>query len=188
MSTVAPRHPLLRAATLGAAALLAVAAACETPAPSGTETTAGQKTVVVSQLSPPEPMHAKVPLPEGAYVEVPDGADASRLQRKIMLLRGEPYLDSQVEKPVVQAPGSPAPRYPDELRTTRIQGEVLARFVVDTLGRVEPGSFEVLKASNARLSQAVRDALPSMRFVPAEVSGHKVRQVVQQPFMFVLSR
>jgi protein TonB len=31
---------------------------------------------------------------------------------------------------------------------------------------------------------AVRTALPTMRFLPAEISGKKVRQQVQQPFVF----
>jgi TonB family protein len=36
--------------------------------------------------------------------------------------------------------------------------------------------------------EAVRDALPNMRFIPAGAHGHKVRQLVQQPFTFGLSR
>jgi len=31
---------------------------------------------------------------------------------------------------------------------------------------------------------AVLTALPSMRFLPAEVGGNKVKQLVQQPFAF----
>ena len=34
----------------------------------------------------------------------------------------------------------------------------------------------------------MRDALPLMRFTPAEAGGGKVRQLVQQPFIFSLSR
>jgi protein TonB len=34
----------------------------------------------------------------------------------------------------------------------------------------------------------VRVALRRMRFIPAEVGGAKVRQLVQMPFVFTLSR
>ena len=37
-------------------------------------------------------------------------------------------------------------------------------------------------------TQAVKNALPNMRFYPAEVGGKKVKQLVQQPFTFSLSK
>jgi hypothetical protein len=58
------------------------------------------------------------------------------------------------------------------------------QFVVDTLGRVETVSFAVLETTHAEFAQAVRAVLPEMRFTPAIVSSHKVRQLVQQPFLF----
>jgi protein TonB len=65
-----------------------------------------------------------------------------------------------------------------------VEGEVLAQFVVDTTGHYEEGSFKVLKSSHELFTQAVRDALPQLRFNPAEAGGAKVRQLVQQPFTF----
>jgi protein TonB len=35
---------------------------------------------------------------------------------------------------------------------------------------------------------AVRVALRRMRFIPAEVGGRRVRQLVQMPFVFTLAR
>lgn len=96
-----------------------------------------------------------------------------------------PYFEFQVEKAVVTLPGR-GPVYPPSLRAEKVEGEVLAQFVIDTTGRFEPGSFHVLKSSHALFTQALRDALPEMRFVPAEVGGRKVRQLVQQPFTFAL--
>lgn len=98
------------------------------------------------------------------------------------------YFDFQVEKPAASAPGSPGPRYPDILRSGGVEGEVLAQFEVDTLGRVNIASFRVLRSTHALFEQAVRSALPNMRFLPAEVGGRKVRQLVQQPFVFNLQR
>ena len=86
-------------------------------------------------------------------------------------------------------PGSPGPRYPDALREAKVEGVVMAQFVVDTMGRVMPGSFRVLKApADTAFVSAVRMALPNMMFEPALVGGRKVRQLVQQPFQFSLTR
>jgi protein TonB len=100
----------------------------------------------------------------------------------------QPYFEFQVEKPVVPAPGSTQPRYPDILRQAGVEGEVLAQFVVDTSGKAEAGSFKVLKTSHELFAQAVRSALPGMRFIPAEVGGKKVKQLVQQPFTFAITK
>jgi TonB family protein len=97
------------------------------------------------------------------------------------------YFAFQVTKPVMQAPGSGTPTYPLILKSQRIEGEVLAMFVVDTLGRAELQSFKVLRSSHELFTAAVLSSLPDMRFIPAEVRGVKVRQLVQQPFVFAVS-
>jgi protein TonB len=100
----------------------------------------------------------------------------------------EPYFEFQVEKPVQQIPGTGTPRYPDALRSSGVEGEVQAQFVVDEDGKAEVGSFKVLKATNELFASAVRAALPQMRFYAAEVGGHKVKQLVQQSFQFKLDK
>lgn len=100
----------------------------------------------------------------------------------------QPLFEFQVEKPVVPNPNNPSPRYPDILRSSGVEGEVMAQFVVDTTGRVEMNSFKVLKTSHDLFASAVRNALPGMRFIPAEVGGRKVKQLVQQPFVFGLAK
>jgi protein TonB len=100
----------------------------------------------------------------------------------------QPYFEFQVEKPVVPAPGNTGPRYPEMLKSANVEGTVMAQFVVDTLGRVEPGSFKVLKSDHDLFTQAVKSALPNMRFLPAEVGGRHVKQLVQQPFQFQLTK
>ncbi len=98
------------------------------------------------------------------------------------------YFEFQVEKPVSQIPGTGSPRYPDALRSSGVEGEVQAQFVVNEDGRAETGTFKVLKATNDLFSSAVRSALPNMRFYAAEVGGKKVKQLVQQSFQFKLDR
>jgi protein TonB len=100
----------------------------------------------------------------------------------------QPYFEFQVEKQVIQAPGSPTPRYPDILKQAGVEGEVLAQFVVDTSGRAEINTFKVLKTTHELFTVAVRSALPTMRFFPAEVGGRKVKQLVQQPFSFTIQK
>lgn len=108
--------------------------------------------------------------------------------RPAPIQQDQPFFEFQVEKPVTALPNSAQPRYPDILRQAGVEGEVLGQFVVDTTGRAELGSWKVLKSSHDQFSTAVRNALPGMRFIPAEVGGRKVRQLVQQPFSFAIAR
>lgn len=100
----------------------------------------------------------------------------------------EPYFEFQVEKPAAQISGTGSPWYPDALRSARVEGEVQAQFVVNQDGNVEVNTFKVLKATNDLFASAVRSALPNMRFHPAEARGKRVRQLVQQSFLFKLDR
>ena len=77
-----------------------------------------------------------------------------------------PYFEFQVEKPVAPFPGNAAPRYPDMLRSANVEGEVLAQFVVDTTGRADMSTFKVLKSTHDLFTDAVKTALPNMRFYP----------------------
>jgi periplasmic protein TonB len=101
---------------------------------------------------------------------------------------GAPFRDDQVDRMAASLPGSAVPAYPESLRSAGVDGIIAAQFVVDTLGRVEPGSFRVLQSTHEAFATAVRQALPRMRFVPAEARGRRVRVLVQQSFAFALNR
>jgi protein TonB len=98
------------------------------------------------------------------------------------------HFDFQVERQVTMRAGSPGPVYPDILRQAGVEGETLVSFVVDTSGRAVPGSFTVVRSTHELFTAAVRNALPRMRFVPAEVGEKKVAQLVQQPFSFSIAK
>jgi protein TonB len=98
------------------------------------------------------------------------------------------YRADQVEKQVAVVPGGAAPRYPESLRSSGVEGQVIAEFVVDEQGRAEEGRVRFVRSDNQLFEDAVRVALRRMRFVPAEVGGRKVKQLVQMPFVFTLSR
>ena len=104
------------------------------------------------------------------------------------VITDQPYFDFQVEKAAAAIPGSGNPAYPEMLKSSGVEGEALVQFIVDTTGRAETGSFKVLRASHDAFGQAVRAALPRMRFLPAEIGGRKVRMLVQQPFAFALNK
>ncbi len=74
------------------------------------------------------------------------------------------------------------------LRERNIEGQVLAQFTVDTLGHAEPRSFTILRSSDPQFAAAVYEVLPKFLFYAAEKDGHKVRMIVQQPFIFRLTR
>jgi TonB family protein len=93
-------------------------------------------------------------------------------------------LDEQAQ----QIPGTRSLRYPDAMRSANREGEVLAQFVVDANGMVEPSTLHVLKSTDPAFTKAVAEALPTMRFNPARVHGTPVKQLVELPFTFSLAR
>jgi protein TonB len=97
------------------------------------------------------------------------------------------YMDFQVEQQVEPISGTNIP-YPESMRSSGVEGQVDAQFVVDEHGRAQSGSFKVLNSPNAAFVAAVKQALPSMRFKPAQIGSTKVSQVVQQSFRFKLDR
>ena len=48
--------------------------------------------------------------------------------------------------------------------------------------------YSFLKSSHDLFTNSVKNALAQMRFYPAEIGGRKVRQLVQQPFNFTLTK
>ena len=100
---------------------------------------------------------------------------------------GSAYSEYQVER-IVQVVRSAVPRFPDALRSSGVEGDVLVTFVVGTNGRVEPGSITVSDSPHRLFSESVRSALLDARFRPAEVGGRAVRQLVSQSFSFRLTK
>jgi TonB family protein len=100
----------------------------------------------------------------------------------------EPLTEMMVEQAVRPRDGNPAPRYPSMLASAGVEGVVYAHFVVDTAGRVEPGSIRFPKSDHQLFERAVREVLLRSRFSPALVGNRPVRQLVEQAFSFNLTR
>jgi TonB family protein len=94
------------------------------------------------------------------------------------------YTALQVDRMVERYASSAAPVYPAELEVRRIEGQVVAAYVVDTVGRVDTTTIRVLGSDHPRFTESVRTALAEARFRPAKRGGHTVRQLVQQRFRF----
>lgn len=97
------------------------------------------------------------------------------------------FTADQVDVPVrTDSLAAPRPTYPEQLLFSGVDGHVLAEFVVDTLGRVELDTFGVITTTHPQFSMAVRRALTEWAYAPAFLGGKRVRQLVQQPFDFVV--
>ena len=168
MQSTSVRHPARRAALAGTIATLAIAAACSPR--------------IASNFTSPNPEVATAePVRVIAPISPSDGKPAS-------VPSGAPYFEFQVERAVTLRVGSVGPKYPQSLKDAKVEGTVLAQFVVDTTGTPEPHTFKVLQSSNPLFAEAVRDALAQMQFTPALVGGRPVKQLLQQPFMFALRK
>src|SRR3954466_2011821 len=73
----------------------------------------------------------------------------------------QPLFDFQVEKPAASNPANQAPSYPNQLRAANIEGQVVAKFVVDTTGRADMKTFEIVKSDHELFTSAVRNVLPN---------------------------
>ena len=94
-------------------------------------------------------------------------------------------LSTRITQPVRMGPMPRIP-FPSALLSSggTTSGSVLVEFAVDTTGRPDLSTVKILATDHALFSSAVRKAIPSMRFAPAEENGRKVRGLVQVPFRF----
>ena len=88
-----------------------------------------------------------------------------------------------VDEPVVVLE-QPVPRYPAALAEAGIAGSIEVTFVVDTLGRAEPGSLRTLQSPHPAFEAAAHASVLASRFRPARLKGRVVRQLVRQTLSF----
>jgi TonB family protein len=87
---------------------------------------------------------------------------------------------------------APDPGFPDALlRAGRREGQVVVRFIVNELGRVDVPSMVVEHSDDELFTSAVRDVLPYFRFEPARTLGSESKPVpvwVSVPFRFTTKK
>ncbi len=123
--------------------------------------------------------------PGDATTGVDEGTAAIDAPPLPAMSRGDTVMSVlDVDSAAVRYAWSAAPAYPGDMLKAHREGEVVARYVVDTLGFADTSTFEVMSSTSRSFVGAVRAALPAMRFSPAQWNGQKVRQLVEQRFAF----
>jgi TonB family protein len=97
------------------------------------------------------------------------------------------YMESVVEERPELVSG-PQLEYPDLLRQAGIQGRVLVQAIIDTTGRAEPQSVNVIQSPNPGFDQPSTDYVLRALFRPARVHGRPVRVLLNLPIDFKIKR
>jgi TonB family protein len=127
---------------------------------------------VVAVWSRPAPSRRRQP---------PASIPRERVDVEALLAQSDVFTYQQVDTVARLIEGTLTPILPDELLREGKTGRVLVEFVVDTLGRAEPSSINIVSASHPALSAPVREALAEATFLPAVRRGRPERQMIQVP-------
>ncbi len=95
--------------------------------------------------------------------------------------------DVSTESMVDQRPvflSGPRLQYPALLRQAGIQGTVLVRAIIDTTGRAEPASVQVVKSPHPGFDQAAMNAVLRARFRHGVFRGRAVPVLIEFPVEF----
>jgi len=74
--------------------------------------------------------------------------------------------------------------YPEQLRQAGVTGRVLMAAIVDTAGRIEPGSIKILTSPHDGLTREARRYLEGAKIRPARIGGQPVRTCIEVPVDF----
>jgi hypothetical protein len=92
---------------------------------------------------------------------------------------------------IVTAPDRPArllaasaPRFPTHLRRDGYSGRIVLAMVIDTAGRVMPGTVSIAESTDPALSAWGCMIAFDLRYMPARVAGKPVNATGEQPFSF----
>jgi hypothetical protein len=110
------------------------------------------------------------------------------LQRVVSGETDSSCVQRRSEKQASLNPDSPKPGYPTALLRGGKTGMATLQFVIDVEGHVDVDmrTVRLMAFNDARFALACRAGLPRMQFTPAEVDGHKVRELVTQPCEFAV--
>lgn len=99
------------------------------------------------------------------------------------------FSSAQVDQPPALLSKPPQERdYPPLLRQAGITGRVVLGAIIDTLGRAEPASIQVIQTAHPGFNDAAKQWLAKAAFRPARKNGRLVRVAVSLPLDYSLSR
>ncbi|HEY6159113.1 MAG TPA: M56 family metallopeptidase [Gemmatimonadales bacterium] len=91
--------------------------------------------------------------------------------------------ESSIDERPVFLSGPPL-QYPPLLRQAGIQGTVMVRAIIDTTGRAEPASVQVVESPHPGFNEAARNAVLQARFRHGRFRGRAVRVQIEFPVEF----
>lgn len=110
-------------------------------------------------------------------------------------IEGEVFLAAEVDeqpsmKSVQECVNSLTQNYPAVMKSAGIPGKVSMQFVVNTDGRVDPGTVKVMSSSHKAFEEPARTVIASSActFKPGTSRGQPVRVLVQQGVSFKLAQ
>lgn len=136
------------------------------------------------KAGPPNEAELKLTKKRGEEDQLELGDPAAAPQRASLISIDSVYTELQVDTAAARYDGSAAPPYPPTMLELRKEGHVMIQYVVDSTGRADLASIMIMQATHADFATSVTATLPHMRFRPAKIGAHRVRQLVQQLFSF----
>lgn len=76
------------------------------------------------------------------------------------------------------------PRYPKSMYRDGYAGRIMLSFVIDTEGKVMPGTVSVVQSNDPAFSEWGCDAAKRLQYEPVIRAGRPARALVGQPFTF----
>jgi TonB family protein len=134
---------------------------------------------MTSQFDPRD--FSGVGLEGGTFLGDAGGAVGETERDRGSVWRSTTLLD---EPPVLIS--SPPPVYPADMRQSGLEGYVVLRFVIDTLGRAERPTVEIIKATHNKFVPSARKIIYQSRYRPGRVRGLPVRVLTTQRIDFSL--
>jgi TonB family protein len=100
----------------------------------------------------------------------------------------QPFMAGEVDRAAAPKPGAPTPVYPPDLQAAGIEGIVSVEFVVDSAGFADDRHIQIVSSDYPAFSVAARAVIARTRYFPAEAHGRRVAQLVEQSFVFRITR
>lgn len=108
----------------------------------------------------------------------PQLAELFQQEKQAAVRKGVVYLSGSVDHPPERLSGPPV-AYPTDLLRRHVQGFVEVALIIDTTGRAEPASVEILSTPDSALIEPVKQMMLAAQFSPGRLKGAAVRVMIQ---------
>lgn len=98
---------------------------------------------------------------------------------------GSDFQVVHVACPAFPFPDNPKPEFPSAGTLTRTRVQVRVRYVVDTLGTVDPASLEILEPASDAFVAATIFYVSKLRYLPEDFDGVVQWRMITRPVLFI---